>query len=231
MIHFLLKKWACVRPYFCVYTPLTVETGPFFCSSAISLLLLWCSECQFISVSLMSLNSKGTVHCNPSGSHVIETDTCWRGAWASFILGTCPSHSWVKRTDKASLIGPTLAGELADPWVIRPRNHWVKETGVCAGGLSVTVSRSGLVGCQSLSCRLVAVSIYSGQSVDSCCLNSLAYSEKCAPPEEWAREKTDILWENYTNNILSDSNFEITTPPTPCPSVLFLPSRWIWALH
>lgn len=127
------EKWACVRPYLCVYTAYSWNRL-FFCSSAISLLLLWCSECQFISVSLTSLNSKGTVHCNPSGSHVIETDICWRGAWAAFILGTCPSPSRVKRTDKASLISPTLAGELADPWVIRPRNHWVKETGVCAGG-------------------------------------------------------------------------------------------------
>ncbi len=127
------KVGLCASLFLCVYTAYSWNR-PFFCSSAISLLLLWCSECQFISVSLTSLNSKGTVHCNPLGSHVIETDTCWRGAWASFILGTCPSHSWVKRTDKASLIGPTLAGELADPWVIRPRNHWVKETGVCAGG-------------------------------------------------------------------------------------------------
>lgn len=76
------------------------------------------------------------------------------------------------------------------------------------GDLPLTVSRLG-------SCRLSVTlppacgSLYlfrgiplsAGQSVDSCCLNSLACSvnEKCAMPEKQAGGKTDILWENDKN--------------------------------
>ncbi len=111
------EKWACVCSYLCVCVcihRLQVKQALFY-SSAVSLLLLWCSECQFISVSLTSLNSKGTVHCNPSGSHVIETDTCWRGAWAAFILGTCPSPSRVKRTVRSKPYQSNLGW-----WISRP---------------------------------------------------------------------------------------------------------------
>ena len=83
-------------------------------------------ECQFISVSLTSLNSKGKAHCNPAGLCVTETDTCYREGRKPFVLGTCPSlrpgkNGWERkkrRGKKCARSKPyqcNLAGELADP--------------------------------------------------------------------------------------------------------------------
>lgn len=79
---------------------------------------------------------------------------------------------------------------------------------MCAGGFASDSEPAGVLSSVSHSpaaCGSLylfrGVRLSAGQSVDSCCLNSLACSvnEKCAPPQERAGGKTDILWENDKN--------------------------------
>lgn len=131
----------------------------------------------------------------------------------------------------ARLISPTLASELADPWVIRPRSHRVKESGVCRGICQWQWAGWGLVVCQSLTGSLwQSLFIPSPQTLSVWMASLPLWMKNAAGGRSWGGRQI-FCAKMIKINILSDSNFEITTPPTPCPSVLFLPSWCIWALH